>query len=268
MAGDWIKIESGLPNKPEVMQLADLMGVDELQVVGHLVLLWSWCDANMSLDCPVVQGTKKGLDRVARRDGFVDAMVTVGWLSVGDDGSIHIPNYDHHLSKSAKTRANEQKKKSKQRHLSLKASPVCPDANGTESGQKGGPEKRREEKRRVVTNVTISTGFDAWYSTYPRKVGREPAMKAYAKAIKEIGGDPEQAVAALMEASKPRLEQLAKRDAAYIPYPATWLNDCGWKDEVSQVAPIARPRNGPPAAGPGQNYDPNYKDFGHDFLTG
>ena len=23
-----------------------------------------------------------------------------------------------------------------------------------------------------------------------------------------------------------------------------------------------------PAAGPGQNYDPNYKDFGHDFLTG
>jgi len=146
MAADWIKIESGLPNKPEVMQLADLLGVDELQVVGHLVVFWSWCDANMSLDCPVVQGTKKGLDRVAMRDGFVDAMVTVGWLEVLDVGRVQIPNYDHHLSKSAKTRANEQKKKAKQRKSVPKMSPPDRDKNGT-----------REEKRREEKNISTHT---------------------------------------------------------------------------------------------------------------
>ena len=60
MAGDWIKIEHSLPNKPEVMQLASLLGVDELQIVGHLVCFWIWCDQNLSRSCPDANGTSTG----------------------------------------------------------------------------------------------------------------------------------------------------------------------------------------------------------------
>jgi hypothetical protein len=144
MAGDWIKIERDLPHKPEVMRMAEMLGIDELQVVGHLVLFWSWCDANMSLDCPDVIGTKRGLDRASCRDGMVDALLSVGWLElISDFGHerYRIPNFERHLSKSAKTRATEQRKKQQQRSRPLSAGDKCPDANGTTSG----PEKRREE---------------------------------------------------------------------------------------------------------------------------
>jgi len=81
----------------------------------------------------------------------------VGWLEVGTDGAIQIPNYENHLSKSAKQRAQDNKKKQKQREKAktpgFSMSPNCPDVNGTNAGQNGGPEKRREEKsnkRKVI----------------------------------------------------------------------------------------------------------------------
>jgi hypothetical protein len=144
MAGDWIKVEHCLPGKPEVMELSRLLDIDEMTVVGHLVCFWSWVDQNLSPECPAASGTKRGLDRVAGRDGFVDAMVQVGWLTF-DGHTVRIPNYDHHLSQSAKKRGLEARKKTRQRS----SSPKCPASNGTTSGQNEGPEKRREEKNSI-----------------------------------------------------------------------------------------------------------------------
>lgn len=143
MAADWIKIEHSLPGKPEVMELARILGIDEMCVVGHLVCFWSWVDQNMSPDCPQTKGTKKGLDRVCGRDGFVDAMVQVGWLQF-DGENVTIPNYDHHLSESAKKRASEARKKRNQRSRPLS----CPAGDGTKTGQHGDKkgDQRREEK--------------------------------------------------------------------------------------------------------------------------
>ena len=141
MAGDWIKIEHGLLGKPEVMLLADTLDISHYEAVGHLVAFWQWVDLNMSPECPQVKGTKKGLDRVAGRDGFADALVSVGWLEV-QDGVVFIPGYEVHLSKSAKERAKGQKKKAMQR---IKLSPTEGDKQGDRNGTKGGT---REEKRR------------------------------------------------------------------------------------------------------------------------
>ena len=129
----WIKIETSLPRKPEVMQLAEILGIDEFAVVGHLVCFWSWVDENVSQECPVVSGTKKGLDRVAGRDGFADAMVTVGWLQM-DGHAVTIPHLDYHLDQSAKTRALEARKKARQRSRG-QVSRECPDDIGTKTGQ-------------------------------------------------------------------------------------------------------------------------------------
>jgi hypothetical protein len=137
MAGDWIKIESALPNKPEVMQLATILGIDEMAVVGHLTLFWSWVDQNLSGHCPVAIGTLSGLDRRAGREGFAQAMIDVGWLHF-DAGKISIPNYEDHLSQSAKQRALDAKRKRAARTKTGQ----CPDPNRTFAGT----EKRREDK--------------------------------------------------------------------------------------------------------------------------
>jgi len=93
----------------------------------------------------------------------------------------------------------------------------------------------------------VVTGFDQWYSSYPKKVGKDAAAKAYAKAIKSI--EPSE----LLAASIPRLSELAKRDPQFIPHPATWLNSGGWQDDIAAITPAAKS-----AFGPGQNYDPNH----------
>jgi hypothetical protein len=142
MAGDWIKIEHCLPGKPEVMELSRLLGIDEMAVVGHLICFWSWVDQNLSPECPAVSGTKTGLDRVAGRDGFVDAMVKVHWLTF-DGQTVQVPNYEHHLSQSAKKRGLESRKKQRQR----KSSRICPDTSGTNKGHQRDKigDQRREE---------------------------------------------------------------------------------------------------------------------------
>ena len=148
----WIKVEHSLPGKPKVMELAELLGVEADTVVGHLIRFWIWVDQNVSRNCPGFGGTKAGLDREAGRTGFCDAMIKVGWLTL-KDGRFEIPDFDDHLSQSAKTRADEAKRKQNQR-LSRSER----DNSGTNvppaTGRQGGPEKRREEKNNKTETET------------------------------------------------------------------------------------------------------------------
>ena len=158
MSLPWIKIECGLINKPEVMQLAGLLDIDEHTVVGHLVAFWSWVDANMSRDCPDTTGTKRGLDRVAGRDGFTDALVQVGWLEF-DGSRVTVPHLEYHLSQSAKTRATDARKKARQRAASRSKGDNVP----LPSGQEGGPEEIRRDKKYIYVqspDVLIPTTMD------------------------------------------------------------------------------------------------------------
>lgn len=188
MAGDWIKIEHSLPGKPEVMRLASRLGIDEMAVVGHLVIFWSWVDQNLSPDCPAAIGTNKGLDRVVGRDGFVDAMIEVGWLSFSD-GKVEIPNYDHHLSESAKKRALEARKKHRQRNSSRK-SPATVGTNVPQpSGQNGGPEKRerREEENSKKEKKEIG---DTAYFSYLEDPDFGVAWRLYLQTRTAVHGKP------------------------------------------------------------------------------
>jgi hypothetical protein len=146
MTAHWIKVEKDTATKPEVMRLAALLDIDEFTVVGHLIAFWSWVDSNLSPECPRTQGTIRGLDRIAGRTGFCEAMIAVGWLSHAN-GMFEIPKMGRHMGKSAKLRAEDTEKKAKKRSRQ-KLSPVCPPAQGTESGQTPDSLGTREEKRR------------------------------------------------------------------------------------------------------------------------
>ena len=149
MTAHWIKVEKDTPSKPEVMRLAALLDIDEFTVVGHLIAFWSWVDSNLSPECPRTQGTIRGLDRIAGRAGFCEAMIAVGWLS-HTDGMFEIPKMGRHMGKSAKMRAEDQEKKQRKRDRQ-KASEKRPPEQGTKSGQAGdetGDQIREEEIRR------------------------------------------------------------------------------------------------------------------------
>ncbi len=67
-------------------------------------------------------------------------------------------------------------------------------------------------------------GFDAFWDEYPRRVGKQAAIKAWAKAVKNTSP-----VAILGGAL--RLAQDPNREDQFTPHPATWLNEGRWEDD-------------------------------------
>jgi len=113
MALDWIKIEHTLPDKPEVIGVADAVNLDPDEVVGKLIRLWIWAD-QQSRDGHAKNVTLSWIDRHIRVTGFADALVAVGWLEANGSG-VTIPNYDRHLSQNAKSRGDALIRKRNQR---------------------------------------------------------------------------------------------------------------------------------------------------------
>lgn len=130
MAGDWMKIELELPDKPEVHAISSTLNIDPDAVVGKLIRVWQWFDKHTT-DGNAYGVTYSLLDRISGVTGFGEAMMFVGWIEQNDK-NLTMPKFDRHTSASAKTRALTNKRVAKTR-------------NG-DSVTKALPEKRREEK--------------------------------------------------------------------------------------------------------------------------
>ena len=142
MAGDWIKIETVTPDKPEVFTMADTLGIDPDAVVGKLIRVWIWAD-QQTRDGNAPSVTLSLLNRISGVSGFADAMIAVGWLRKTDAG-IEFHNFERHNGETAKTRAMTAKRV--QKHRADKTEELKRKRNG-ESVTEALPEKRREEKK-------------------------------------------------------------------------------------------------------------------------
>lgn len=163
MAGDWIKFEHATPDKPEVIQMATALRIDQDAVVGKLLRLWIWAD-QQTIDGNALSVTSSFVDRITFCPGFADVLRTVGWLE-GRDGHLLIPNFERHNGQTAKQRANTAKRVKKSRKRN--------GATVTESAPKALPEKRREEKR-THTGVCVAHARDEEPPTDSEKLERPP----------------------------------------------------------------------------------------------
>jgi len=80
--------------------------------------------------------------------------------------------------------------------------------------------------------VTTS-GFDEWWSAYPRKIAKPDALKKYKAAL---GKTTEQVL--LSAVSKLAAEWVGRprADLKFCPHPATWLNQERWNDYAVSTA--------------------------------
>jgi hypothetical protein len=139
LAGDWIKFELATLDKPEVLQMAEILETSADDVVGKLLRVWGWFNLQ-SRDgyAGGVTGDAlcKFIDRLVASQGFAATMKKVGWLS--DRG---LPNFDRHNGESAKNRVL-----SKERMKRLR------DAGSVTNAS---PEKRREEKKETPIGIEV-----------------------------------------------------------------------------------------------------------------
>lgn len=77
--------------------------------------------------------------------------------------------------------------------------------------------------KKTISKEVIAESFEAFWSNYPRKVGKASARKAFEKFAEDYL--TEMITGAVRLAEDPNLPE-----EQFIPYPATWLNREGWSD--------------------------------------
>jgi hypothetical protein len=110
----------------------------------------------------------------------------------------------------------------------------CGNAGETPAESQGNPITltKEEEKtppltpRRRGERVSEDDRFDDFWKDYPKKEDKGKAYKAYVRALKAVGGDPDDILDALFEAKQEN--HRFRGDYQFIPYPATWLNAGPW----------------------------------------
>lgn len=113
----WIKIDTTTPDKPEVYQIARILGISRAEVMGCLLYLWIWADRH-SISGHDFVTHESDIDEIVRKENFGKAMREVGWLK-GDEGAVTIPNFSRHNGKSAKKRAQWAKRQARKRHANV-----------------------------------------------------------------------------------------------------------------------------------------------------
>lgn len=80
--------------------------------------------------------------------------------------------------------------------------------------------------------------FDTFWATFPRRVAKLDAKRAYDKALKLATATEIIAGAQRYAAATSRTEM------QFIKHPATWLRGGGWLDDIEAISGSAQPRRG------------------------
>lgn len=93
------------------------------------------------------------------------------------------------------------------------------------------PEKKRREVKEKLKRKERERDFDRLWPAFPKKVGKQDALKAWEKLLKDGELPPTEVLLSAIEAQK-KSPQWLKNQGEFIPYPATWLNGKRWEDEI------------------------------------
>lgn len=96
--------------------------------------------------------------------------------------------------------------------------------------------------KQETKNKAIKKQFDKFWQAYPRKVSKKEAQKSWKKINPSL--ELFEKILKALEMVK-QTEQWKKDNGKFIPYPATWLNQERWTDEIKMmqnIKPVIEPK--------------------------
>jgi hypothetical protein len=87
-----------------------------------------------------------------------------------------------------------------------------------------------EPSIRKTLRHRLDDGFSKFWESYPRKVAKKAAEKAFARAVEET--TLEQMLAALV------IDKQGWKEERFTPHPATWLNQGRYLDHQDKLKPV------------------------------
>lgn len=156
------------------------------------------------------------------------------------EGKAYVHDFlEHNRSSEGVKRASEAGKRAAQSRWKGDAEPDANRiANGNAESDKSQCLEREKEREKEITTAPdgagkipasqLSAEFDLWYADYPKKVGKDAARKAFAKARKSTD------LETLLDGLRHYRESVKTSERQFIANPATWLNAGRWEDDYSQ----------------------------------
>lgn len=98
------------------------------------------------------------------------------------------------------------------------------------------------KKQNKELNELQEKQFDKFWQAYPRKVSKKQAQKSWKKINPSL--ELFEKILKALEMVK-QTEQWKKDNGKFIPYPATWLNQERWTDEINMmqdIKPVIEPK--------------------------
>lgn len=226
MAGEWLKFDASLPEKPETLAVTIAMGWEDPDLtVGKLMRLFRWFDQHtIAGNAPRV--TAALLDRIIGVTGFVQAVASTGWIVISDDG-VTLQNFDRHNGATAKSRAQTAK-----RVATYRASDEsnAPSNAATVTPALAREEKRREEKEPPKPPKGAAfepEGFRSFWEAWPtstRKGGKDKCLAVWRDKRHEGAAEVIVAHVVAMAATK----DWTKEGGQYVPAPVVYLRSTAW----------------------------------------
>ena len=97
-----------------------------------------------------------------------------------------------------------------------------------EQGNRGTGEQTPTAHPQADERREPSDEFEKFWKTYPRKVGKGAAQKAWAKATKAASADT---ILTSLTEQLSSMHMQKRPDGDFRPHPATWLNERRWEDD-------------------------------------
>ncbi len=85
--------------------------------------------------------------------------------------------------------------------------------------------------RNSLNALNRNTLFEEFYNLYPRKKAKKKARESFLKLLKKAK-NPAAFAKHIIEAVKSQVEAGMLKKSTYTPYPATWLNQGDWDDDI------------------------------------
>lgn len=250
---DWFRLWHGAPTDPKWRTIAKRAGVRPVDVWGVVSMLMD--RASQATERGTIKGYDSEViaDALGVDDGEVDRIIAaMVEKAVIVDG--RFAAWDRYQPKREDGAADRAKAWRDSKKPAVRA-PETGTPNATERNRTQ-PNAREKESRidtpteepedgsssgvtRASKKLALSE-FEAWYSRYPHKVGKDKAVKSFAAARRKASLADLVAGLDRYIASKPADREWCN--------PATWLNQGRWVDEPAEAStgpPPLRLVNGP-----------------------
>lgn len=205
--------------KPEFFTSADIVSLSPL---ARLLYVATWCEADKEgrlVWKPATFKLRYLPGDACDVQALCDEVVKAGLVVLYGDGFAYIPAFKAHQHINPRESASQL---------------PDPDACGTRQPRVGTRQSRdsdahggREGKGKE--GVIYASSFETFWKAYPKKRAKDDALKAFEK--RKPDSDLLAAMLLAIETQRAS-DEWVKESGKYIPYPATWLNDGRWQDEM------------------------------------